>query len=158
MHTRSSNSRDMKLYGEFRDRPSPGTTAVGGSFGRPVLQLPNMEKSWHQGQRGAKWMQTTCNMASRPNPLPFDETLRDLALIRACEVDLSPLVPNLPARPSGDSGADDIDKSVERSYAFVREARAALKILNREDVEKEGNKIEDIRNKLEDALEGLSEA
>lgn len=89
--------------------------------------------------------------------MPLDDTLRDLALIRACDIDLSSLVPASQVQSSRESTTGNIDKSVERSYEFAREARAALKILHREEAEKQGTKIEDIRNTLEDTLAGLAD-
>ena len=76
-------------------------------------------------------------MASKANPLPLEKTLRDLALIRACEINLSELVPN--TQNASDELSEDSSASVERSYEFVKEARAALKLLNREEVEKQGD-------------------
>lgn len=93
-------------------------------------------------------------MASRTNPLPLEQTLRDLALLRAYEIDFSSLLPD-PKADESESGSTDVDASVERSYEFVRQARAVLKIMNREDAEKQGSRIEDVRSILEDALNGL---
>ena len=92
---------------------------------------------------------------SRSNPLPLEDTLRDLALLRACDIDLSSLVPDPQSRAREGSANTDVETSVDRSYEFVKQGRAALKILNREEVEKQGNKIEDVRIALEDALDGL---
>ncbi|KAJ3553567.1 hypothetical protein NM688_g3539 [Phlebia brevispora] len=76
-------------------------------------------------------------MASKANPLPLDETLRDLALLRACDIDLSSLLPgNTPDAANTSSG--DASASVDRSYEFVKQARAALKILNRGEVRETG--------------------
>lgn len=100
---------------------------------------------------------TTTSMATKSNPFPLDETLRDLALIRACDIDLSSLLSKDAETESGhsQSAPSDVDQSVERSYAFASLARAALKILHRGDVEKQGNRIEDIRGTLEDVMNGL---
>ena len=95
-------------------------------------------------------------MSSRPSPLPLEDTLRDLALLRACDIDLASLVPNTQSqRSAGDGASAEVEASVDRSYDFVKQARAALKILNREDVERQGNKVEEVRITLEDALDGL---
>ena len=99
-------------------------------------------------------------MASRPQPLALENTLRDLALIRACDIDLSSYVPTAesPERdPKGtDSTNNNVDQSVQLSYEFVRQARAVIKILNKEDVEKQGGRIENVKSALEDTLDGLS--
>lgn len=90
-------------------------------------------------------------MASKPNPLSLNDTLRDLALLRACDVDFSALV----AQPAADEQRSEADASVDRSYEFVREARAALKVLNRGEVEQQGERVESIRGTLEDVAQGL---
>lgn len=90
-------------------------------------------------------------MASKVNPLSLNNTLRDLALLRACDVDLAKFLPR------ADSAVEksQADESVDRSYEFVREARAALKVLNRGEVEKQGIRVEDTRSTLEDVNQGL---
>ncbi len=96
-------------------------------------------------------------MTSKANPLPLEKTLRDLALIRACDIDLSNLVPN--GQSASDEPANHVSASaVERSYEFVKQARAALKLLNREEVEKQGDRIEAIRGILDDTLKGVQSA
>lgn len=95
-------------------------------------------------------------MASKANPLPLEKTLRDLALVRACEINLSELVPK--PQNASDELSEDSSASVERSYEFVKEARAALKLLNREEVEKQGDRIEVVRSTLDDTLKGLQNA
>ncbi|EIN11951.1 hypothetical protein PUNSTDRAFT_83821 [Punctularia strigosozonata HHB-11173 SS5] len=89
--------------------------------------------------------------ANSKAPLPITDTLRDLAVLRASDIDLSSLLP-----PRPESNGTAVDKSVLESYQFVKEARAALRILNRGDVEAQGAKVEDLRGKLEDILNGLS--
>ena len=81
--------------------------------------------------------------------LPLDATLRDLALLRACDVNLSSLLP--PEAPS--EGA--VDKSVARSHEFANEARAAIRMLNRGSVEDQGERLEGVRAVLEDAAGAL---
>ena len=96
-------------------------------------------------------------MATKANPLPLNETLRDLALLRSCDVDLSSLLPK-DANATTPTQQSDADTTVERSYEFVREARAALKILNRDEVEKQGGRVESIRSTLDDVAQGLEDA
>ena len=87
-------------------------------------------------------------------PLPLNDTLKDLALLRASDVDLSSCLPD-------DNGATkDVDeekeKTVARSYEFVREARAALRILNRGEVDNQVAKVDAIRGQLDEIMTGLS--
>ncbi|KIP06424.1 hypothetical protein PHLGIDRAFT_30487 [Phlebiopsis gigantea 11061_1 CR5-6] len=90
-------------------------------------------------------------MTSNTSPLSLNDTLRDLALLRACDVDLSSALPQekMAAEPT------EVDKSVDRSYEFAREARAALKLMNREEIEKQGARVEEVRGVLEDVTKGL---
>lgn len=112
-------------------------------------------------------------MSSKPPPLPLGDTLRDLALLRAADLDLSTLLPPAavssaagpaesradPAAAAGKhSGEDEIvQQSVERSYAFAKEARAVIRLLDRGSVDTEGAKLEEVRGKLEDVLRALDE-
>lgn len=90
-------------------------------------------------------------MTSKTNPLSLNDTLRDLALLRACDVDLNSVL------PQGTTATEptEADKSVDRTYEFAREARAALKLMNRGEVDKQGARVEDVRSTLEDVLKGL---
>lgn len=93
-------------------------------------------------------------MSNKPksNPLPLDETLRDLAVLRATDVDLSELLPQSVPLDS----ESDVYHSVDKSYEFVKEARDAMKMYNRGKVEKQGERVEELRSKLEDVLKGLA--
>jgi len=100
--------------------------------------------------------------SNKTNPLPFSDTLRDLALLRASDVDFASILSSLDAESNSSATsstttevAGDVQTSVQRSYEFVHEARAALKILNRNDVDRQGIRVDDVRGKLEDVLEGL---
>lgn len=93
-------------------------------------------------------------MSNKPksNPLPFDETLRDLAVMRATDVDLSELLPkSIPA-----NSESNVFRSVVKSYEFVKEARDAMKMYNRGKVDTQGERVEELRSKLEDVLKGLA--
>ncbi|OCH90235.1 hypothetical protein OBBRIDRAFT_608417 [Obba rivulosa] len=111
-------------------------------------------------------------MSLKPPPLPLSDTLRDLALLRAADLDLAAALPLAAVSSPGtaESGLDSaaaaekrsgeheiVQQSVERSYAFAREARAVIKLLNRGDVDKEGTKLEEVRERLEDVLQVLDE-
>lgn len=106
-------------------------------------------------------------MAPKQNPLPLSDTLRDLALLRASDLDFASVLAE--SEPSStqlessntapeNSVTDDVRDSVQRSYEFVSEARAALKILNRNEVDKEGLRVDEVRGRLEDVLQGLEGA
>ena len=93
--------------------------------------------------------------SNKPNPLPLGDILRDLAVLRASDVDLSDGKP-FPDAESSDSadGADGTRKSVQQSYHFVREAREALKVHQRGDLDKEGDKLDILRGQLEELRGG----
>ncbi|KAG8837886.1 hypothetical protein FRC18_007469 [Serendipita sp. 400] len=73
----------------------------------------------------------------KSNNLPFSVTLKDLAVLRASDVDLSTVLEA--QEPSSNT------ESLERSREFIKEARATLKIANSESVEKQGARIEEVR-------------
>ncbi|KZT68282.1 hypothetical protein DAEQUDRAFT_728101 [Daedalea quercina L-15889] len=95
------------------------------------------------------------------NPLPLGDMLRDLALLRASDCDLCSALPSsskttpLEAATPADVQSRDIDVSVERSYDFVKETRAAIRLLHRGEVDKQGGRLEDVRSRLEDVVAGL---
>ncbi|KAF9467264.1 hypothetical protein BDZ94DRAFT_1305359 [Collybia nuda] len=92
-------------------------------------------------------------------PIPLEKSLRDLALLRASDIDVASLLPVQEAHNVPNSnGRGSVDLSVERSFEFAREARLALKMYNRDEVEKQGGRVEAIRGKLEDFLSGLPQA
>jgi len=72
-------------------------------------------------------------------PLPLADLLRDLALIRVSDTDLSKVLDE----------SSEQDESVERSRIFVREARAALKVQNRGDVGRVGDTLNRVREGFE---------
>jgi hypothetical protein len=89
--------------------------------------------------------------------LPLSETLRDLALLRASEVDLAGLLP--PEAVSGDQGGKDYkgNQAVAESAEFIAEARKAIRLHDRGDVEGQGKKVEEVRKAYEELLEGVKE-
>ncbi|KAI0633899.1 hypothetical protein C8Q77DRAFT_1058271 [Trametes polyzona] len=105
------------------------------------------------------------------HPLPLSSTLHDLALLRASDLDLAALLPPssapapAPASAPLSSGApseshatetdDPVEQSVQRSLEFAREARAALKLLHSDAVEKQGARVDGVRERLEDVARGL---
>lgn len=100
-------------------------------------------------------------MSSKAKPLALSDTLRDLALLRVSDVDLDSLLPldTSAATTDTSTGADkdNVDSSVRNSYEFASEARKAIKLLNRGDVDTQGSKVEDLRGQLEDMLKGLEQ-
>ncbi|TFK44566.1 hypothetical protein BDQ12DRAFT_673221 [Crucibulum laeve] len=87
-------------------------------------------------------------------PFSLPNSLQDLALLRASDVGLASLLPQT-SGPRQESSSLPIDSSLNESYDFVRSARAALKIYDRGDVDVQGAKVDDVRNKLEDLQAGL---
>ncbi|KAI9429409.1 hypothetical protein H4582DRAFT_267979 [Lactarius indigo] len=90
-------------------------------------------------------------------PLALEDTLRDLAILRASSVDLAAVLASTmaPAPVSTTITATAIDTSVSRSYEFARAARSAIKISNRGDVEAQVERVNDVREKLEEVAAGL---
>jgi hypothetical protein len=90
-------------------------------------------------------------------PLSLSATLRDLALLRASEPDVALLLPTVQdTRNRGTPDATDL--IVERSYQFVQQARAAIKLYHRGDVENVGEGVEAVRTKTEELSNGLESA
>jgi hypothetical protein len=87
-------------------------------------------------------------------PLALEDTLRDLAVLRASSVDLAAVLNNNTAGATA-APLPATDASVLRSYEFARAARAAIKIRNRGDVEAQVERVNDVRDKLEDVAAGL---
>jgi hypothetical protein len=96
-------------------------------------------------------------MASKTKPLPLSETLRDLALLRASDVNLSSLLPTDGVGEPSTPVSAEVNESVERSYEFAREARAVIKIASLGGVDGQGERIEKMRARLEDVRKGLGE-
>ncbi|KAF8197972.1 hypothetical protein BJ912DRAFT_952693 [Pholiota molesta] len=110
-------------------------------------------------------MSTKSKLPSKP--LPLSDVLRDLAVLRSSgqaipelfklrnsHNDVNPTThseegpPNIP-------GTNVVDSSVSLSFDYIREARAAIRLHDSGKVEMQGAKIEEVRAKYEDLLEGL---
>ena len=93
--------------------------------------------------------------SNKPNPLPLADVLRDLAVLRASDVDLSDGT-SFPDAESADSTneVDGTRKSVQQSYQFVKEARGALKVHQRGDLDKQEDTLDILRSKLEELRDG----
>ena len=98
------------------------------------------------------------------HPLPLSSTLHDLALLRASDLDFAALLTET-STPASSSNANasthagtiapEVEASVQRSLQFSREARAALKLAHGDAVEREGARVDEVREKLEDVMKGL---
>lgn len=82
--------------------------------------------------------------------LAMSNILRDLAVLRANDVDLNQLHET--------TRQDELDESVEKAQELSKEARAALKVQSQELVENEGKRVDELRARLEDVVSGLSKA
>jgi len=89
--------------------------------------------------------------AKDKQPLPLADTLRDLAVLRASEVDLASVLSNCDGAATVDTNAE----SAQRSYEFVKEARAVLRLQNRGDLDQHGESVERVREGLEEVVKGL---
>jgi transposase len=87
------------------------------------------------------------------NPLSLEDTLHDLAVIRASNIDLAAILDSTVPAPA----AAAADTTVDRSHEFAQAARTAIKIRNRGDVEAQGERVNDVRGQLEEVVEGLVE-
>ena len=106
-------------------------------------------------------MATTSNPPPKaPRPLPLSSTLHDLALLRASDLDFSSLLSST-SSPSDNAASDasvatpEVEESVKRSMDFSHEARAALKLVHTDAVDRQGARVEEVRARLEDVMKGL---
>jgi hypothetical protein len=84
----------------------------------------------------------------KSNNLPLSVTLRDLALLRASDADLSSVL-----EPSKDNSHED---SLQRSLEFAKEARTVMKLANNGSIDTQGARIDEIRTQCEDILSNLT--
>lgn len=93
--------------------------------------------------------------SNKPNPLPLGKVLRDLAILRASNVNLSDGT-TFPDAESADSAnsVDGTQQSVQQSYQFVKETREALRVHQRGDLDKQGDELDILRSKLEEVRDG----
>jgi len=90
------------------------------------------------------------------NPLSLEDTLHDLAVIRASNIDLAAILDSTVPAPAA-AAPTAADTTVARSHEFAQAARTAIKIRNRGDVEAQGERVNDVRGQLEEVVEGLVE-
>ncbi|KAF9451285.1 hypothetical protein P691DRAFT_808270 [Macrolepiota fuliginosa MF-IS2] len=97
--------------------------------------------------------------AKDQKPFALSDTLRDLALLRASDLDLAALVPSSPGSGTQQTERETaVEDSLESSHEYVRSARTVIKISDRGDVDAQGQRIEGIREKLSDVEAGLEDA
>ncbi|KAF9230387.1 hypothetical protein BU15DRAFT_57290 [Melanogaster broomeanus] len=85
--------------------------------------------------------------SSKSQPPVLSNTLRDFALLRVSNVDVSPL---LPAETSTRAAIErpELSRSAGSSHESVDEARAALKVYNNEKLQKSSPKCRRCRDNL----------
>lgn len=92
-------------------------------------------------------------------PFALTDTLRDLALLRASDLDLAALVPATSADETQKiEESKAVEESLKTSYEYVRSTRAVLKTNDRGGVDLQGQQIEGIRVNLSNVEEGVKNA
>lgn len=86
-----------------------------------------------------------------PPTHPLSNAKEDITILHASEIDLSSLLPP----PPTDSSSDPHNESLAASYDFVLSAREALRIAKEGEVEREGHKVDSLRDTLEGIVAGL---
>ncbi|KAF9233502.1 hypothetical protein BU15DRAFT_53802 [Melanogaster broomeanus] len=94
-------------------------------------------------------------MSSKSKPLALGNTLRDLALLRVSNVDLSSFLP-VETSTSAATESPEVSVSAARSHEFVDEARAALKVYNSGELQKKRAEVQKVQGELDEVLRGLS--
>ncbi|KAH8119172.1 hypothetical protein DFH11DRAFT_1540028 [Phellopilus nigrolimitatus] len=116
----------------------------------------------------------TSSRSADTKPLPLSDTLQDLAVLRASGIEFSAFLPSSSTHDQDmktkavasstilESSSDhldeqDSDRLVTRSFDYVREARAAIRLLHHGHVDSQGARIDSVRSGLEDILRGLDQ-
>ena len=100
---------------------------------------------------------TKAKAAATNSPLSLEDTLHDLAVIRASDIDLAAILASTaPNTITSHPHSHPTDATVARSHEFAQAARAVIQIRNRGDVEAQGERVNDVRGQLEEVVEGLS--
>ncbi|KAF9264207.1 hypothetical protein L218DRAFT_256099 [Marasmius fiardii PR-910] len=90
--------------------------------------------------------------------LPLKDVLRDLAILRVSDIDLNTLLPSSSPQKASELAQRElpIEESLQQSYEFVREARAAIRIRDRETLDSEVSRpLERSRAALDEVVKGL---
>lgn len=89
----------------------------------------------------------------------LSDTLRDLALLRASDLDLATLVPTTVTKDDTQvKEGEAAEESLKNSYQYIRLARNIVKTNDRGDVDVQGQRIERVREELSNVDEGLMDA
>ncbi|KAH7910495.1 hypothetical protein BJ138DRAFT_101640 [Hygrophoropsis aurantiaca] len=89
-------------------------------------------------------------------PLPLSDTLRDLALLRASSIDLSNLVTHNPSPdPTNEQNDSAVEEATQRSFQLVKEGRAALRVFNSGELDKQETRLEEVSTQAQEVLKGL---
>jgi hypothetical protein len=92
-------------------------------------------------------------------PFVLSDTLRDLALLRASDLDLATLVPTTVTKDDTQvKEGEAAEESLKNSYQYIRLARNIVKTNDRGDVDVQGQRIERVREELSNVDEGLMDA
>ncbi|KAF7428458.1 hypothetical protein PC9H_007682 [Pleurotus ostreatus] len=86
---------------------------------------------------------------------PLNETLRDLALLRSSDIDLS----KLGLKPESSSSQEvegEVSDSVKLSYEYVAEAKKVMAIANKGTVDSLADNIESLRGQLDEISQGFT--
>lgn len=94
---------------------------------------------------------------AKPNPLPLEHTLRDLAFLRASDVSLAGVLPAPKADGTAAVGGGDAD-SVAEALAFIADARSAVRTEGAGAVDAQGARLERVRAALDETARGLGGA
>ena len=141
---RSAGFRTFSDNGSGITRADHADAAGGG--GHPYSQPPSMSSSKAKVTKAAI------------NPLSLEDTLHDLAVIRASGIDLAAILDSTVPAPAAAAAPTAADTTVARSHEFAQAARTAIKIRNRGDVEAQGERVNGVRGQLEEVVEGLVES
>ena len=111
-------------------------------------------------------------------PLPISDTLQDLAVLRAANIDLASVLgasypdasintmgstnanvdpeSQTSETPGGQPANSKKDSQVEQSFEYAHEVRAAIRMFRRGDVDNQGTRVDGVRDELEEILDGLT--
>lgn len=89
-------------------------------------------------------------------PLPLSDMLQDLAILRASDIDLAATLRVPTVSSPASSPNDEVEMSLKQSYDYVREARAALRVLHTGRADREGERVDAVRSELEEVVAGLA--
>ncbi|KAF9497290.1 hypothetical protein BDN71DRAFT_1414470 [Pleurotus eryngii] len=86
---------------------------------------------------------------------PLNETLRDIAILRSSDIELSKLG-LIPKSSSSQEVEGEVSDSVKLSYEYVAEAKKVMAIANKGTVDSLADNVESLRGQLDKISQGLS--